>query len=140
MLIRKWRGMIAAAAIALPLMAHAGDLATNSDSRMEVLRHQLQATLTERDVALHDLAVRHDAAKAEDRTTLEKQSAEMQTDFERQYLQLLVDYHALSGNTEAKAQAQRMLDVLDGVPVAPQEHTEIPNATNGLEGVTSHAE
>ena len=77
------------------------------------LRAAALTVLQERENALREWNDRYQAAPLENRVALESEAAEMTADFERQYLQVLVEYYRQSGNEAELARSERMLEALD---------------------------
>jgi hypothetical protein len=82
------------------------------------LRQEMTNLMTERENALKELNSRYETAALADRVTLEQEGATLLEQYERQYLEILVQYHQLAGNTALVEQAQRMLERLNSEPTA----------------------
>ena len=87
------------------------------------IRQEIVALMQERDVALHEWQTRYQNAPLDQRTTLEGDGARLTEQYERQYLQLAVEYNHVIGNSYESAKAQSALDVLNGSQV-PMQSTQ----------------
>lgn len=100
-------------------------------SSPEELKAAAQQVLEQRDAALTQWQEQYRSAPLSDRVRLEAEAAQIQTDYERRYLELVVDYHRLSGNTEELARAERMLENLNagvaiGTPLPLDRNLQAP--------------
>jgi hypothetical protein len=89
---------------------------------LSVVREEINQLDTEREQVLRDLQTRYTNAALDQRVALEAEGAQIQTDFQRRYLELVVEYHRLTGNAEELARAERMLEnlnagVMTGTPL-----------------------
>lgn len=93
------------------------------EKSLSTLRRDIENLLKEREDALRGLSARYAAAPLDQRVALEAEGAKIQTDYERRYLEMVVDYHRLTGHNEELARAQAMLEnlnagVVTGTPLA----------------------
>jgi hypothetical protein len=86
-------------------------------SSLAELHDAALAVMQAREDALRDLSARYQAAAMADRVGLETEGAALEESYERQYLEILVEYHRLSGNAAELERTERMLEALDN-PVA----------------------
>jgi hypothetical protein len=134
---------LALAVMLIPLTLWSAEITAPAATSKEQLQSEIHNTMEARQAALLQIRERYQAAKSEERTALGREMAQTTEQYERQYLRLLVEYHSLTGNPVEKEHAQRMLDALDGVPLArpdAAQHDAIQRQTNGGEGVTIHAQ
>lgn len=82
-------------------------------SSPEELKAAAQQVIEQREAALTHWQEQYQSAPLSDRVRLEAEAAQIQTESERRYLELIVDYHRLCGNTEELARAERMLENLN---------------------------
>jgi len=80
---------------------------------LSIIRQEIASVMQERDAALQQLNARYASAALADRVALEAEGARLEEQFERHYLQLLIEYHQQSGNVEELARAERMLKAMD---------------------------
>ena len=104
-----------------------------------VVRDEINQLDAEREQVLRDLQTRYANAALDQRVTLEAEGAEIQTNFQRRYLELVVEYNRLSGNAEELARAERMLEGLNTGVVSytplPEDDKTGTLPTTGQEGV-----
>jgi hypothetical protein len=144
-------GLALATLIVVAAQSAPADKSTSStpagEKSLGALREDIGNVLRDREVALRELNGRLAVAPLDQRVALETEAAQIQTDYERRYLELVVDYHRLSGNTEELARAERMLEslnagVVTGTPLPLERNLrgENPPSTKGQEGVVTNGQ
>lgn len=116
-LLRTFLGVVLAVMMVTGSMNAQTDKALPSnpsgEKSLSTLRVEIDNVLTEREEALRELNARYATAPLDQRVSLEAEAAQIQTDYERRYLELVIDYHRLSGNAGELARAERMLESLN---------------------------
>ena len=106
---------------------------------LSMVREEINQLDTVREQVLRDLQTRYTKAALDQRVALEAEGAQIQTDFQRRYLELVVEYSRLSGNAEELARAERMLESLNTGVVSytplPEDTKTETLPTTGQEGV-----
>ena len=117
------------------------------EKSLSLLRQDIDNVLMEREQAVRELNTRYASAPLDQRVALEAEAAQIQTDYERRYLELVVDYHQLSGNAEELARAERMLENLNAgvatgtpLPLERNLRSENPPVIKGQEGVVTNGQ
>jgi len=89
---------------------------------LNVVRDQINSLLQEREDMVRELNARYTNAALDQRTALEAEMAQMQAGYDLRFLELLVEYHQLSGNAAELERAERMLEAMTA---DPQEATPL---------------
>jgi phage replication-related protein YjqB (UPF0714/DUF867 family) len=110
--------------------------------KAQELRQQITEVIESRNAAISDVNERYRGANPEARVALEAEGAQIQVDYERAYLSLLVEYHRLTGNQLEMEKAERNLARTNGEPIKiePQD-ADMQRALElkpGTEGVVTN--
>lgn len=137
-----WRLLIAGTALAVPLLAWSAPPvgeASRTLSATDVpadLRQQIENVVSVREATLRQMDARYQAAPLDQRVAMEAEMAQVQTDFELEYLSLLLEFHRLSGNVQEEVRTAAMLEALAAQPPVTRvaqsatENTPQPGGTN----------
>ncbi len=105
----------------------------------EDLKAAAQQIIEQREAALMQWQEQYQSAPLSDRVRLEAEGANLMQEYERQYLQILVEYHQQTGNTVEMTRAQEMLDALDHPAPVPSKTSPAASEPGSVrkEGVVS---
>lgn len=114
--------LVLIAVVALPVFA-AEPVSAPSTDQIQALDQQMRDLLQEREAVLSQMRDENLRAAPSERVAREAEYAQMQSQYEIQLLELMVEYYALTGNEELQARAEANLEqmlapVATGTPEA----------------------
>jgi len=129
-------GTVAVALFAVIVQAAAPGTAARSipaARSLDVIHQEIVSLIQERQEALQQFNARYASAALADRVALEAECANLLEQYEQRYLELVIEYHQSSGNTEELARAEEMLERLNakpitGTPLKLERNLTLPDA------------
>ena len=86
-------------------------------AQIDLLTLEIETLVQSRDAALTAFQAKYAAAPLADRVALEAEGAQLTEEYERAYLELMLQNHTLTGNTVEAEHAAAMLEQMNAGPV-----------------------